>query len=108
MDQNQDLRERGEDHQPPLQEAVPLLRQGYGQGHRRLHDLVYDEGWRERIYEEHYKTFINALIKFNKKEILQSIFTTMDEHFEKLKNSDREDERAYWPGMKANEYFQVN
>ena len=32
----------------------------------------------------------------------------MDEHFEKLKNSDREDERAYWPGMKANEYFQVN
>lgn len=71
-------------------------------------DLIYDEGQHERIYEEHYKTFINALIKFNKLEILQRLFTAMDEHFEKLKNSDREDERAYWPGMKANEYFQVN
>ena len=32
----------------------------------------------------------------------------MDEHFEKLKNSDRKDERAYWPGMTAAEYFQMN
>lgn len=71
-------------------------------------DLDYGEGQHERIYEEYYRTFINALTKFNKLEILQSIFTKMDEHFEKLKNSDREDERAYWPGMKANEYFQMN
>lgn len=71
-------------------------------------DLAYGEGQHERIYEDHYKTFISALTKFNKLEILQNVFTTMDEHFEKLKNSDREDEKAYWPGMKANEYFQVN
>lgn len=71
-------------------------------------DLAYGEGQRERIYEEHYRTFIIALIKFNKLEILQCLFTVMDEHFEKLKNSDREDERAYWPGMTAAEYFQVN
>jgi hypothetical protein len=71
-------------------------------------DIAYGEGQHERIYEDHYRTFINALTKFNKLEILQNIFTAMDEHFEKLKNSDREDERAYWPGMKANEYFQMN
>lgn len=71
-------------------------------------DLAYGEGQHERIYEEHYRTFIIALIKFNKLEILQRLFTAMDEHFEKLKNSDREDERAYWPGMTAAEYFQVN
>lgn len=71
-------------------------------------DLAYGEGQHERIYEEHYKTFVNALIKFNKLEILQRLFTMMDEHFEKLKNSDRKDERAYWPGMTAAEYFQMN
>lgn len=71
-------------------------------------DLAYGEGQHERIYEEHYKAFVNALIKFNKLEILQRLFTMMDEHFEKLKNSDRKDERAYWPGMTAAEYFQMN
>lgn len=71
-------------------------------------DLAYGEGWHERIYEEHYKDFIDALKKFNKEVVLQRLLAAMDEHFEKLKNSEREDEREYWPGMTAAEYFQVN
>ena len=35
--QDQDQRERGEDHHSPLQEGLPVLRQRHRQGHRRLH-----------------------------------------------------------------------
>ena len=43
--QDQDQRERGEDHHSPLQEGLPVLRQRHRQGHRRLHAPSMTRRW---------------------------------------------------------------
>ena len=59
----------------------------------------------EYVYDDCMFPFIAALEKFGKKELFDKIMKQMNEHFEALKNSDREEEREYWPGKTAEEYY---
>lgn len=49
--------------------------------------------------------FVFALKKFGKDDLLKKFYSQVDKHFEGLKNSEREDEREYWPGCTAEEFF---
>ena len=49
--------------------------------------------------------FVFALKKFGKNDLLKKLYSQVDKHFEGLKNSEREDEREYWPGCTAEEFF---
>lgn len=49
--------------------------------------------------------FVFALKKFGKDDLLKKLYSQVDKHFEGLKNSEREDEREYWPGCTAEEFF---
>ena len=71
-------------------------------------DFWYDEKGEEKdsLYSgDNYKDFIDALKQFGKNNFVEQIFKSMNEHFEKLKNSEREEERDFWPGKTAEEWF---
>lgn len=58
------------------------------------------------IFDCHdFAEFVFALEKFQKTELLEKLYKQINEHFEKLRDSEREDEREYWPGCTAEEYF---
>jgi hypothetical protein len=38
-------------------------------------------------------------------DLIEKLFKTMNEHFIKLRDSDREEEREYYPGKTAEEMF---
>lgn len=40
-----------------------------------------------------------------KNDLIEKNFKTMNEHFIKLRDSDREEERVYYPGKTAEELF---
>ena len=48
---------------------------------------------------------INGLLIHGKKSLVKIIFNTMNEHFIKLRDSDREEEREFYPGKTAEELF---
>ena len=54
---------------------------------------------------DNYAKFIKTLRKFGKDDLAQKILDEMNVHFEALKNSDREEERHFYPGKTAEEYF---
>ena len=59
-----------------------------------------------RIYDCHnFVEFAFALKKFGKDDLLKKLYSQIDKHFEGLKNSEREEEREYWPGCTAEEFF---
>ena len=67
--------------------------------------LIYNENESLCLYDGSYNTLVEALIELNKADLLNKLFKGMNEHFDKLKNSDREEEREFWPGKTAEEYF---
>ena len=67
-------------------------------------ELIYDDGDELRVYSD-YKDLLNGLLRHGKKTLVSKVFATMNEHFAKLRNSDREEERAYYPGTTAEEMF---
>ena len=58
------------------------------------------------LYESHAVVeFVKALKKFGKTELLEKFYKQVNEHFEGLKNSENEDDRSFYPGCTAEEYF---
>lgn len=67
-------------------------------------DLFYEDGEVITVYDD-YEALIGGLAKQGKNDLIEKIFKTMNEHFIKLRDSDREEERAYYPGKTAEELF---
>lgn len=67
-------------------------------------DLFYDDGEKLTVYSE-YTELINGLLRHGKELLVKKIFITMNEHFIKLRDSDREEEREFYPGKTAEEMF---
>ena len=67
-------------------------------------DLMYEEGGILTVYSE-YQELIKGLMKHGKEDLVKKVFTSMNEHFIKLRDSDREDERKFYPGKTAEEMF---
>lgn len=67
-------------------------------------DLIYKDGDKLTVYSE-YTDLINGLLLHGKKTLVKKVFKTMNEHFAKLRNSDREEERKFYPGKTAEEIF---
>ncbi len=67
-------------------------------------DLVYREGDELTVYSD-YQNLINGLLEHGKEELVRSLFKTMNEHFIKLRESEREEVRAFYPGKTAEEMF---
>ena len=67
-------------------------------------DLIYEDGGTNTVYSE-YKELIHGLLQHGKEELVKKIFDTMDEHFAKLRDSKREEERKFYPGKTAEELF---
>ena len=69
-------------------------------------DIIYGPNDFLGFYSgDSYDQLIKALEKFNKKDLLEKLYAEINKHFEALKNSEHEDERAYWPECTAEEYF---
>lgn len=67
-------------------------------------DLIYEDGEKLTVYSE-YKDLINGLLRHEKKILVEKVFKTMNEHFIKLRDSDRKEEREFYPGKTAEEMF---
>ena len=66
--------------------------------------LIYKDGEKLTVYDE-YSDLINGLIKNGKKSLVKKVFKTMNEHFNKLRDSKSAEERKFYPGMTAEEMF---
>lgn len=67
-------------------------------------DLIYSGGEELTVYSE-YTDLIKGLLKHGKKSLVRKVFKAMNEHFNKLRDSDREEEREFYPGKTAEEFF---
>ncbi len=67
-------------------------------------DLIYKDGEKLTIHSE-YTDLIKGLLRHRKKSLVKKVFKTMNEHFNKLRDSDREEERKFYPGKTAEEMF---
>jgi len=67
-------------------------------------DLIYEDGEKLTVYSE-YDELIKGLLKHGKEKLVTKIFDSMNEHFIKLRDSDREEEREFYPGKTAEEMF---
>lgn len=67
-------------------------------------DLTYKDGKKLTVFSE-YTELINGLLRHGKKSLVKKVFKTMNEHFIKLRDSDREEERRFFPGKTAEEMF---
>lgn len=67
-------------------------------------DLIYKDGEKLTVYSD-YTDLINGLLRHGKKSLVEKVFKTMNEHFIKLRDSDREEERQFYPGKTAEEMF---
>ena len=54
-----------------------------------------------------YTDLIKGLLRHRKKSLVKKVFKTMNEHFNKLRDSDREEEREFYPGKTPEEMFLV-
>ena len=52
-----------------------------------------------------YKDLLRGLLRHGKQTLVSKVLDTMDEHFIKLRDSDREEVREYYPGRTAKEMF---
>jgi len=66
--------------------------------------LRYEDGKTVMVYDD-YHDIISGLLRHGKEELVKNVFITMNEHFLKLRDSDREEEREYYPGKTAEEMF---
>lgn len=64
-----------------------------------------EDAWLSIFDCHNFVEFAFALKKFGKDDLLKKFYSQVDKHFEGLKNSEREDEREYWPGCTAEEFF---
>mgnify|MGYP004446931901 FL=1 len=67
--------------------------------------ITYYDGEEEWLFGN-YAEFLKALTdKGCYTDIVEKLYDTIDEHFAKLRDSEREEEREFWPGKTAREYF---
>ena len=67
-------------------------------------DLIYKDGEKLTVHSE-YADLINGLLRHGKMVLVKKIFKSMNEHFIKLRDSEREEEREFYPGKTAEEIF---
>ena len=67
-------------------------------------ELLYEDGNSLRVFDD-YEEVISDLVKHGKEEIVNAIMKSMNEHFIKLRDSDREEVRAFYPGKTAEDMF---
>ena len=67
-------------------------------------DLIYKDGKKVTVYSE-YHDLINGLLRHGKKSLVKNVFKTMNEHFNALRDSEKEEERSFYPGKTAEEMF---
>jgi len=67
-------------------------------------ELFYDDGEMIRVYAD-YQPLVDGLYRQGRMDLLEKVFKSMNEHFIKLRDSDREEERAFYPGKTAEEMF---
>ncbi|MBE5839286.1 hypothetical protein [Butyrivibrio sp.] len=70
-------------------------------------ELRYEDGEELRVYED-YEPLIEGLLKQGKNDLVEKVFRSMNEHFLRLRDSSREEERAFYPGKTAEEMFLGN
>ena len=66
--------------------------------------LTYEDGEEIIVYAD-YEALIRGLTRHGKNKLIEKILKAMDEHFIKLRDSDREEIRGYYPGKTAEEMF---
>lgn len=69
-------------------------------------ELVYDDGEVIRGWSD-YQELITGLLKCGKEELVKIVLESMNEHFLKLRDSDREEIREFYPGKTAEEMFLI-
>ena len=67
-------------------------------------ELLYEDGESLWVWTD-YEKVISDLVKHGKVEIVKAIMKSMNEHFIKLRESGKEDVRAFYPGKTAEEMF---
>lgn len=67
-------------------------------------DLAYIDGETVTVFSE-YEELLKGLMKHGKDNLVKEVLNTMNEHFIKLRDSDREEEREFFPGKTAEEMF---
>lgn len=67
-------------------------------------ELSYEDGESLWVWTD-YEKVISDLVKHGKEEIVDPIMKSMNEHFIKLRDSDREEVRAFYPDKTAEEMF---
>jgi pentatricopeptide repeat protein len=67
-------------------------------------ELFYDDGEMIRVYAD-YQPLVDGLYRQGRMDLLEKVFKSMNEHFIKLRDSDREEERKFYPGKTAEEMF---
>lgn len=69
-------------------------------------ELIYDDGEVIRVWSD-YQELITGLLKCGKEELVKIVLESMNVHFLKLRDSDREEIREFYPGKTAEEMFLV-
>lgn len=69
-------------------------------------ELIYDDGEVIRVWSD-YQELITGLLKCGKEELVKIVLESMNEHFLKLRDSDREEIREFYPGKTAEEMFLI-
>ena len=67
-------------------------------------ELIYDDGEMISVYDD-YAPLIEGLYRQGKVNLVEIVFNSMNEHFIKLRDSDREEVRKFYPGKTAEEMF---
>ena len=67
-------------------------------------ELIYDDGEMICAFAD-YQPLIDGLYRQGRFDLIEKVFKSMNEHFIKLRDSDREEEREFYPGKTAEEMF---
>lgn len=70
-------------------------------------EVKFADGEEMSFYEgDCYSQLLSAFKKLGKEEIVKEIFAEMNLHFNALRDSERDENRKFWPGKTAEEYFE--
>ena len=67
-------------------------------------ELIYEDGEKINIFGD-YKELITGLLHCGNEKLVKKILKSMNEHFIKLRDSDRDEIREFYPGKTAEEMF---
>lgn len=67
-------------------------------------ELIYEDGEKIMVFAD-YSEIITGLLEHGKEDLVNKVFKSMNEHFNKLRDSERDEFRAFYPGKTAEEMF---